>query len=236
MANLSTVAEDSVAIMDDSSNNNNNVVNANVNMKSGSRSSKRSASNATNSTADKSKMSRDRLIRYLNKAEKDLSSAKESVKTEKEAKRKLYSSLVKIAQELKKTKEEHADLQAIVETNASLEAKVASTASASAASLQSRSSDNIPLYYSNERPMFWREPQLLPGLTEYINNRKKQSQLREEISFTDLFLDVVVVTGFSRVGSSIHDYDLNWAFFCRSGARRPPTARALTPRTVPASL
>lgn len=204
MANLTTVAEDSISKPAASNSN--------------SKSSKKSSTTPT----DKSKMGRERLVRHLNRAEKDLAHAKQSVKTEKEAKRKLYSSLVKIAQELEKTKTEHAELQAIVETNASLEAKMNTAANISSnvggvfSSRSVRSSDNF-LYELSSQPVFWREPQLLPGLTEYSSSKNRSLQLSEEISFTDLFLDVVVVTGFSRVGFSIHDYGLNWAafaFFC----------------------
>ena len=147
-------------------------------------------------TKDKTKMSREKLIKYLNRSEKDLQSAKDSVKVEKEAKRKLYASLVKLAQELKKSKDEPSS--------------VPTSGPGYDGSVQSGST-----WYEGG---LWRSPELLPGLiTEFTESSNTPRGFREEISFTDLFLDLIVVTAFSRVGTCIKDNGLNWpafAYFC----------------------
>ena len=189
-----------MANLTNSSSNNNASTSGNAN-NNNDRSGEASALEAVSSSAsgkkkkDKTKMSREKLIKYLNRAEKDLQSAKDSVKVEKEAKRKLYASLVKLAQELKKSKEEPS-----LSPNESEQNAYGQSGSA---------------WYEGG---LWRSPELLPGLiTEFTDNSNKPRGFREEISFTDLFLDLIVVTAFSRVGTCIKDYGLNWpalAFFC----------------------
>lgn len=169
-----------------------------------------STSTTSKKKRDKTKMSREKLIKYLNKAEKDLQSAKENTKVEKEAKKKLYGSLVKLAQELKKTKQENEELIERSQMDALQPAL-------------KRSSPQMDDMNSNSwyKGGLWRTPELLPGLIEVEGDNNENGSrvrgFREEISFTDLFLDLIVVTAFSRVGSSIKDYGLSWpalTFFC----------------------
>ena len=47
----------------------------------------------------------------------------------------------------------------------------------------------------------WRAPQLLPGIQDEI----KDESLKEPVSLSDLFFDLVIVTAFTRVGVAIQD-------------------------------
>ena len=94
---------------------------------------------------------------------------KEQIAQEKAGKRKLFHSLVKLANELRRTRNESTPL---VELNQYAERN----------------------WYEGG---LWRAPALLPGVT---NRTQRITRLREPISLTDLFFNLVIVTGFTRVG------------------------------------
>ena len=119
------------------------------------------------------KTAKAKLQKRCEKAEKDLAKAKEGLTKEKSAKRKLYSSLVKLANELKRTR---SDTEGLIE----------------AAKYADRN------WYEGG---MWRGPELLPGALDATPKRTT----REAVSLSDLFLDLVVVIGFTRVGVAVQN-------------------------------
>jgi len=96
---------------------------------------------------------------------------KDEIKKEKAGKRKLYLSLLKLAEELKVSRkdkgglEEHAQYQ-------------------------------NQLWYQGG---LWRAPQVLPEIRRNVTDTQRTRQ-RDAISLSDMFLNLVIVTGFTRVG------------------------------------
>jgi hypothetical protein len=94
---------------------------------------------------------------------------KDQIAQEKAGKRKLFHSLVKLANELRRTRNESTPL--------------------------------VELSQYAERNWYegglWRAPALLPGVS---NHTQRITRLREDISLTDLFFSLVIVTAFTRVG------------------------------------
>lgn len=107
--------------------------------------------------------------------EKELAKAKEQVAQEKAAKRKLYSSLVKLANELKKTRSDIVPLQAQADYEA-----------------QS--------WYEGG---MWRRPEVLPGVSNTSAQVKERIPTRQAIGLSDLFFNLVTVTAFTRVGMAV---------------------------------
>jgi hypothetical protein len=118
--------------------------------------------------------------------EEQLVAAKEQVSVEKAGKRKLFHSLVKLANELRKTRSESTPL---------LE--------------QARYADKN--WYEGG---MWRAPEILPGvsavgqqelLPQSPNTEKSKVpvRIRPAISLSDLFFNLVIVTAFTRVGVAI---------------------------------
>jgi len=99
---------------------------------------------------------------------------KEEIKKEKAGKRKLYLSLVKLAKELKKTRQ-------------------------NTASLNERAKYRNQTWYEGG---MWRAPRVLPEVQRNIADRQR-TRPREAISLSDMFLNLVIVTGFTRVGVAI---------------------------------
>jgi hypothetical protein len=120
----------------------------------------------------------------------ELRLAQEQITLEKAGKRKLFHSLVKVANELRKTREQQAKVEAdIAERNKQ--------------------------WYTGG---LWRAPQILPGIEDHTTQARarqiSQSQqnqslptatrlVREAISLSDLFFHLVIVTAFTRVGVGI---------------------------------
>ncbi len=110
-----------------------------------------------------------------NKKVKDLAYYKDQVKNEKAGKRKLYHSLVKLAEELKRLRTESKALQDQAE-------------------------------YANQNWYeggIWRAPQLLPGVDRESPGNilpYQRTRLRQAVSLSDLFFNLVIVTAFTRVG------------------------------------
>ena len=105
---------------------------------------------------------------------KDVAYYKEEIKKEKAGKRKLYLSLVKVAKELKKTRQNTATL-------------------------------NERAQYRNQtwhEGGMWRAPQVLPEVQRNVADHQR-TRPREAISLSDMFLNLVIVTGFTRVGLAI---------------------------------
>jgi len=100
-----------------------------------------------------------------------LRQAREQVAQEKAGKRKLFHSLVKLANELRRTRNEAMpalERQQYAEKN----------------------------WYEGG---LWRAPQVLPAVNDdTMKNRKRL--VREAISLSDLFFNLIVVTAFTRVG------------------------------------
>mmetsp|Transcript_9600 Transcript_9600/g.28662 ORF Transcript_9600/g.28662 Transcript_9600/m.28662 type:complete len:568 (-) Transcript_9600:1224-2927(-) len=108
------------------------------------------------------------------KSTKDISFYKKEIKKEKAGKRKLYLSLVKLAEELKRTRKDTGGLEAHAE-------------------------------YRNQRWYeggLWRAPQVLPEIRRNVTETQRTRQ-RDAISLSDMFLNLVIVTGFTRVGLAI---------------------------------
>lgn len=106
---------------------------------------------------------------------KDIAYYKAQVKNEKAGKRKLFHSLVKLAEELKKLRNESKTLQDQAE-------------------------------YANQNWYeggIWRAPQLLPGIDQERTGNMlpdQRSRVRQAVSLSDLFFNLVIVTAFTRVG------------------------------------
>ena len=120
----------------------------------------------------------------IKKLQTELDQVHELLTNEKNAKQKIFSSLVKLAKELKHTK---------------AESEVLHEATAYA---------NRAWYEGG----IWRAPQLLPsamrnemssGHGEGTGGSEVATNMREPVSLTDLFLDLVIVVAFSRVGNGI---------------------------------
>jgi len=109
----------------------------------------------------------------LEQTETQLKKAKEGLAREKSAKRKLYSSLVKLASELKRTRAETESL------------------------LESANYADRNWYEGG----MWRGPELLPGALDQVPRRT----IREAVSLSDLFLDLVIVIAFTRVGVAVQN-------------------------------
>jgi hypothetical protein len=134
--------------------------------------------------------------------EQQLASAREQIATEKAGKRKLFHSLVKLANELRKTRTESAPLherQKYVERT----------------------------WYDGG---MWRAPSVLPGIYEPAapddanNNfdltpprpvlQHRTARIREAISLSDLFFNLVIVTAFTRVGVTFSQQGrMDWSSF-----------------------
>lgn len=115
-----------------------------------------------------------KILAKLAKAEEELEQAQQQIATEKATKRKLYSSLVKLANELKKTRDETKGLVA-------------------AAKYADKS------WYEGG---IWREPRLLPGIDAPTPSKRP---LKDAVSLSDLFFDLVIVTAFTRAGDAVAD-------------------------------
>mmetsp|Transcript_14752 Transcript_14752/g.21070 ORF Transcript_14752/g.21070 Transcript_14752/m.21070 type:complete len:609 (+) Transcript_14752:112-1938(+) len=111
----------------------------------------------------------------LAKLKSELEESRAQCAKEKNAKRKLYTSLVKIAQELKNTRH---DCRSLIATNKFYQK---------------------PWYDGG----VVRGPQLLPSVGNTISARQRAR--RDPISLSDLFFDLVIVTAFSRVGKAIQN-------------------------------
>jgi hypothetical protein len=126
---------------------------------SGNAAKKSSSSSGKSKKKKKAEMTTDELLVFQ----------KEQIAQEKAGKRKLFHSLVKLANELRRTRNESTPL--------------------------------VELSQYAERNWYegglWRAPALLPGVTQ---PRARITRLREDISLTDLFFSLVIVTAFTRVG------------------------------------
>jgi len=105
---------------------------------------------------------------------KDAAFYKKEIKKEKAGKRKLYLSLVKLAEELKKIRK-------------------------NTASLEARAQYRNQTWYQGG---LWRAPQVLPEVQRNVADYQR-ARPREAISLSDMFLNLVIVTGFTRVGLAI---------------------------------
>lgn len=120
------------------------------------------------------------MVDRIGKLEERLEKSKSQVQQEKAGKRKIFHSLVKVANELKRSRQESVPL---------LEAQE----------------------YANQRWYeggLWRnQVQVLPGVKTAMTEdpRSMVTRLRggEAVSLSDLFLDLVIVTAFTRVGQAI---------------------------------
>jgi Bacterial low temperature requirement A protein (LtrA) len=108
------------------------------------------------------------------KGTKDINYYKKEIKKEKAGKRKLYHSLIKLADELKRLRRYTADLQ------------------------ENDQYRNQAWYEGG----LWRAPQVLPEVHREIS-KEQRARPREAISLSDMFLNLVIVTGFTRVGLAI---------------------------------
>jgi len=122
---------------------------------------------------------------------RDVAYYKEQLKNEKAGKRKLYHSLVKLAEELKR--------------------------------LRNTSTTTATPEYGNQswyQGGVWKAPQLLPGVnqperttssggttatttTQNSTTSPQRSRVRQAVSLSDLFFNLVIVTAFTRVGIAI---------------------------------
>uniref|UniRef100_A0A7S3P4C5 Uncharacterized protein n=1 Tax=Amphora coffeiformis TaxID=265554 RepID=A0A7S3P4C5_9STRA len=125
---------------------------------------KKSSSTSNSRSASKKKKKKEDMT-----TEELLAYQKDQIANEKAGKRKLFHSLVKLANELRRTRNESTPL---VELNQYAERN----------------------WYEGG---LWRAPALLPGVT---NRTQRITRLREAISLTDLFFNLVIVTAFTRVG------------------------------------
>lgn len=105
---------------------------------------------------------------------RDAAYYRKEVKKEKAGKRKLYLSLVKLAEELKKLRNESAPLE-------------------------ERAQYRNQTWYEGG---LWRAPQVLPEVQRNVSDYQR-ARPREAISLSDMFLNLVIVTGFTRVGLAI---------------------------------
>jgi len=105
---------------------------------------------------------------------KDAEYYKNEVKKEKAGKRKLYLSLVKLAEELTIVRKD-------------------------TASLEERAQYRNQTWYQGG---LWRAPQVLPEVQRNVAEYQR-ARPREAISLSDMFLNLVIVTGFTRVGLAI---------------------------------
>ena len=124
---------------------------------------KSSSRTSTKSSSSKKKRKEDMTTEEL------LAYQKDQISQEKAGKRKLFHSLVKLANELRRTRNESTPL---VEQNQYAERT----------------------WYEGG---LWRAPALLPGVT---NRTQRITRIREAVSLTDLFFNLVIVTAFTRVG------------------------------------
>ena len=123
---------------------------------------------------------------------------KDKVKVEKKMKQKLYRGLVKLASELKDSKTELKELK-----------------------VQKELHDKN--WYEGG---MWRGPELLPGIQASARQKMGGSgsklpsgpRTKNAVSLSDLFFDLVIVTGFTRVGVAIQDRGgldaASFAYFC----------------------
>jgi hypothetical protein len=122
--------------------------------------------------------------------EDQLTKAKEQIATEKAGKRKLFHSIVKLADELQKARSS---------VNPFLERKDYAERTWHAGGM-------------------WRAPDLLPSVTGQHKGHRmlhKTSRLRESISLSDLFFNLVIVTGFTRVGVAMSEQGgITFGSFC----------------------
>ena len=108
-------------------------------------------------------------------AAKDIAFYKEQLKNEKAGKRKLYHSLVKLAEELKRLR-------------------------STSQPLQDQADYANQTWYEGG---IWRAPQLLPGVDRDHTGTMlpaQRSRVRQAVSLSDLFFNLVIVTAFTRVG------------------------------------
>jgi hypothetical protein len=110
------------------------------------------------------------------KSQKSVSFYKNEIKKEKAGKRKLYHSLIKLADELKRLRRETQSLQENAEYR------------------------NQAWYEGG----LWRAPQVLPEVHREVATDQR-ARPREAISLSEMFLNLVIVTGFTRVGLAITD-------------------------------
>lgn len=110
------------------------------------------------------------------KEEKDIYFYKNEVKKEKAGKRKIFLSLIKLAQELKRVRKQTAGL----EENAQYQ--------------------NQTWYEGG----LWRAPRVLPEIKRNVTLTER-TRSRTAISLSDMFLNLVIVTGFTRVGMAMND-------------------------------
>ena len=108
------------------------------------------------------------------RATEDIAYYKQLVQTEKAGKRKLYLSLVKLAEELKQVRKDTAGFK------------------------EHASYRNKAWYQGG----LWRPPQVLPEAQRNVAGNQR-ARPREAISLSDMFLNLVIVTGFTRVGLAI---------------------------------
>jgi len=134
------------------------------------------------------------------KSAEELEQVRVQLSKEKNSKRKLYSSLVKLAQELKKTRDEYNRLAEIA-TN-------------------SQSHPQIHRLLRYEGGVF-RGPELLPGVNDTMEfmpstttttssspqypSSVHTTMITQPVSLSDLFVDMVIITSFNRVGTAIQD-------------------------------
>lgn len=105
---------------------------------------------------------------------KDISYYKKEIQKEKAGKRKLYHSLIKLAEELKRLRSRTANLQ------------------------ENDQYRNQTWYEGG----LWRAPQVLPEVQRGVADNQR-ARPREAISLSEMFLNLVIVTGFTRVGLAI---------------------------------
>ena len=123
----------------------------------------------------------------LSLLELQLQQAQNQIHQEKAGKRKIFHSLVKLANELKKARQESAPL------------------------LEANEYANQPWYEGG----IWRnQVQVLPGVARPQQQYQQQRASRggEAVSLSDLFLDLVIVTAFTRVGQAISSQQaIDWS-------------------------
>ncbi|KAL3895089.1 MAG: hypothetical protein SGARI_007551, partial [Bacillariaceae sp.] len=107
---------------------------------------------------------------------KNVSYYKKEIKKEKAGKRKLYHSLIKLADELKRLRRQTQGLQEHAEYR------------------------NQTWYEGG----LWRAPQVLPEVHREVAEDQR-ARPREAISLSEMFFNLVIVTGFTRVGLAITD-------------------------------
>lgn len=105
---------------------------------------------------------------------KDVAYYRKEAKKEKAGKRKIFHSLLKLAEELKR-----------IRTNT--------------AGLEARAQYRNQAWYQGG---LWRAPTVLPEVQREVADNQR-TRPREAISLSDMFLNLVIVTGFTRVGLAI---------------------------------